>query len=77
MSAAIKPAENETTPVSNDKPYQIRVASTSTANNPASAFRFAKSRKTRRATFDNSLEDNPPVRVLRHERAMGRSVCPR
>ena len=56
MSAAIKPTQLKSN-------CQIHAASTSKANNPACAFRFAKSIRTRRETSTARLEENPPVRV--------------
>jgi phosphomethylpyrimidine synthase len=63
MSAAIKPAENETTPVNNDKPLpnsrRIYVA----GQVPGVRVPFREISQNQTRNFDNSLEDNPPVRV--------------
>ena len=62
MSAAIK-SRTERYTEQDDNTFPIRAASTSTAHNPACAFPFARSTKTRRATSKVTLEENPPVRV--------------
>ena len=63
MSAAIKPAENETTPVSNDKPLpnSRRIYIDGKQAGVRVPFREISQNQTR--NFDNSLDENPPVRV--------------
>src|SRR5882724_9389117 len=63
MSAAIKPAENETTPVSSDKPLpnSRRIYIDGKQAGVRVPFREISQNQTR--SFNNILEDNPPVRV--------------
>jgi phosphomethylpyrimidine synthase len=63
MSAAIKPAENETTPTSSDKPLpnSRRIYIDGTKAGVRVPFREISQNQTR--NFDNSLDENPPVRV--------------
>ena len=63
MSAAVKPADNETTPVNNDKPLpnSLRVYVDGKQRGVRVPFREISQNQTR--NFDNSLVDNAPVRV--------------
>jgi len=63
MSAAVKPADNETAPVNNDKPLpnsrRIYVA----GKQPGVRVPFREISQNQTRNFDNSLVDNAPVRV--------------
>ncbi|HEX9425064.1 MAG TPA: phosphomethylpyrimidine synthase ThiC [Pyrinomonadaceae bacterium] len=63
MSAAITPAENETTPVNNDKllPNSRRIYID--GNQPGVRVPFREISQNQTRSFNNALEDNPPVRV--------------
>jgi phosphomethylpyrimidine synthase len=63
MSVAFKPAEKETTPVSTDKPLpnSRRIYIDGKQRGVRVPFREISQNQTR--AFDNSLEENPPVRV--------------
>jgi phosphomethylpyrimidine synthase len=63
MSAAIKPAENETTPVNDDRPLpnSRRIYIDGEQSGVRVPFREISQNPTR--SFTNTLEENPPVRV--------------
>src|SRR5256886_1612882 len=63
MSAAIKPTEIETTPINNDKslPNSSRIYIAGKQPGVRVPFREISQNQTR--NFNNTLEDNPPVRV--------------
>ena len=63
MSAGIKPAENETTPVSNDKPLPNSRRIYIDGKQPGVRVPFREISQNQTRNFDNSLEDNTPVRV--------------
>src|SRR5882672_6584610 len=63
MSAAIKPVENETTPVSSDKPLPNSRRVYSDGQQPGVRVPFREIAQNQTRNFDNSLDENPPVRV--------------
>jgi phosphomethylpyrimidine synthase len=63
MSAAIKPAENETTPVSSDKPLPNSRRIYIDGKQPGVRVPFREISQNQTRNFDNSLAENPPVRV--------------
>ena len=63
MSAAIKPAENETTPVTNDKPLPNSRRIYIDGKQPGVRVPFREISQNQTRNFNNTLEDNPPVRV--------------
>ena len=63
MSAAIKPAENETTPVNNDKPLPNSRRIYIDGQQPGVRVPFREISQNQTRNFDNSLADNAPVRV--------------
>ena len=63
MGAAIKPAENETTPVSNDKPLPNSRRIYIDGEQPGVRVPFREISQNQTRNFDNTLEENPPVRV--------------
>jgi phosphomethylpyrimidine synthase len=63
MSAAIKPAENETTPGNNDKPLPNSHRIYINGTQPGVRVPFREISQTQTRNFNNTLEDNPPVRV--------------
>ena len=63
MSAAIKPAENETTPISNDKPLPNSRRIYIDGKQPGVRVPFREIEQNQTRNFDNTLEENPPVRV--------------
>src|SRR5258705_13725352 len=63
MSAAIKPAENETTPVSSDKPLPNSRRIYIDGKQPGARVPFREISQNQTRNFDNSLVDNAPVRV--------------
>jgi len=63
MSTAIKPAENETAPVNNDKPLPNSRRIYIDGKQPGVRVPFREISQNQTRNFDNSLEDNPPVRV--------------
>jgi phosphomethylpyrimidine synthase len=63
MSAAVKPADNETTPVNNDKPLPNSRRIYINGKQPGVRVPFREISQNQTRNFDNSLEDNTPVRV--------------
>ena len=63
MSAAVKPADNETTPVNNDKPLPNSQRIYVNGKQPGVRVPFREISQNQTRTFDNSLVDNAPVRV--------------
>jgi phosphomethylpyrimidine synthase len=63
MSTAIKPAENETTTVHDDKPLPNSRRIYIEGKQPGVRVPFREISQNQTRNFDNSLEDNPPVRV--------------
>ncbi|HEV7473729.1 MAG TPA: phosphomethylpyrimidine synthase ThiC [Pyrinomonadaceae bacterium] len=63
MSAAIKPAENETTPAMNDKPLPNSRRIYVNGKQPGVRVPFREISQNQTRNFDNSLENNAPVRV--------------
>jgi len=63
MSTAIKPAENETSPVSNDKPLPNSRRVYVEGRQPGVRVPFREISQNQTRNFDNSLADNAPVRV--------------
>jgi len=63
MSAAIKPTENEATPVNNDKPLPNSSRIYIDGKQPGVRVPFREISQNQTRNFDNSLEDNAPVRV--------------
>jgi phosphomethylpyrimidine synthase len=63
MSAAIKPTENETTPISNHKPLPNSRRIYIAGKQPGVRVPFREIDQNKTRNYDNSLEDNPPVRV--------------
>jgi phosphomethylpyrimidine synthase len=63
MSAAVKPADNETTPVNNDKPLPNSRRIYVDGKQPGVRVPFREISQNQTRNFDNSLVDNAPVRV--------------
>ncbi len=63
MSAAVKPADNETTPVNNDKPLPNSRRVYVGGKQPGVRVPFREISQNQTRNFDNSLVDNAPVRV--------------
>jgi phosphomethylpyrimidine synthase len=63
MSAAVKPADNETTPVNNDKPLPNSRRIYVNGKQPGVRVPFREISQNQTRNFDNSLVDNAPVRV--------------
>jgi len=63
MSAAIKPADNETTPVNNDKPLPNSRRIYIDGKQPGVRVPFREISQNQTRSFNNTLEENPPVRV--------------
>src|SRR6266850_6391682 len=63
MSAAIKPADNEATPVNNDKPLPNSQRIYIEGKQPGVRVPFREISQNQTRSFDTSLEDNAPVRV--------------
>ena len=63
MSAAVKPANNETTPVDNDKPLPNSRRIYVNGKKPGVRVPFREISQNQTRNFDNSLVDNEPVRV--------------
>ena len=63
MSAAIKPVENETASVNNDKPLPNSRRIYVDGQQPGVRVPFREISQNQTRNFDNSLEDNAPVRV--------------
>jgi phosphomethylpyrimidine synthase len=63
MSAAIQPTNNETTPVNEDKPLPNSRRVYVDGKQPGVRVPFREISQNQTRNFDNSLEDNPPVRV--------------
>jgi len=63
MSAAIKPAENETTPATNDKPLPNSRRIYIDGEQPGVRVPFREIAQNQTRNFNDTLEDNPPVRV--------------
>jgi phosphomethylpyrimidine synthase len=63
MSAAIKPTENEATPVNNDKPLPNSRRVYVNGKQPGVRVPFREISQNQTRNFDNTLEDNAPVRV--------------
>src|SRR5678816_378665 len=63
MSAAVKPLDNETTPVNNDKPLPNSRRVYVDGKQPGVRVPFREISQNQTRNFDNSLVDNEPVRV--------------
>src|SRR5882762_7570116 len=63
MSAAIKPTENETEPISNDQPLPNSRRIYVDGKQPGVRVPFREIEQNQTRTFNGSLEENPPVRV--------------
>jgi phosphomethylpyrimidine synthase len=63
MSAAVKPADNETTPVNNDKPLPNSRRIYVNGSQPGVRVPFREISQNQTRNFDNSLVENEPVRV--------------
>src|SRR6185295_19259134 len=63
MSAAVKPVENETTSVNNDKPLPNSRRIYIDGKQPGVSVPFREISQNQTRNFDNSLDDNAPVRV--------------
>ena len=63
MSAAVKPVDNETTPVNNDKPLPNSRRVYVDGKQPGVRVPFREISQNQTRNFDNSLVDNAPVRV--------------
>jgi len=63
MSAAVKPADNETTPANNDKPLPNSRRIYVNGKQPGVRVPFREISQNQTRNFDNSLVDNEPVRV--------------
>jgi phosphomethylpyrimidine synthase len=63
MSAAVKPAANETKPNNNDKPLPNSRRIYIDGVQPGVRVPFREISQNQTRSFDNTLEDNPPVRV--------------
>ncbi|HYV00068.1 MAG TPA: phosphomethylpyrimidine synthase ThiC, partial [Pyrinomonadaceae bacterium] len=63
MSAAVKPADNETTPVNNDKPLPNSRRIYVDGKQPGVRVPFREISQNQTRNFDSSLVDNEPVRV--------------
>ena len=63
MSAAVKPADDETTPVNNDKPLPNSCRIYINGKQPGVRVPFREISQNQTRNFDKSLEDNTPVRV--------------
>ena len=76
MSAAIKPADNETTPINNDKPLPNSRRIYVDGKQPGVRVPFREISQNQTRNFDNSLEDNAPVRVYDTSGPWGDPVRP-
>jgi phosphomethylpyrimidine synthase len=63
MSAAIKPTENETAPISNDQPLPNSRRIYVNGKQPGVRVPFREIEQNQTRNFNGSLEENPPVRV--------------
>src|SRR5437870_9377484 len=63
MSAAIKPTENKTTPVNNDKPLPNSRRLYIDGKQPGVRVPFREISQNQTRGFNNTLDENPPVRV--------------
>ena len=63
MSAAIKPTENETVPISNDQPLPNSRRIYVEGKQPGVRVPFREIEQNQTRNFNGSLEENPPVRV--------------
>src|SRR5258705_12028030 len=63
MSAAIKPTENETAPISNDQPLPNSRRIYIDGKQPGVRVPFREIEQNQTRNFNGTLEENPPVRV--------------